>query len=415
MRETGQEDAGSSTLTSADRARQWIQQLSAIPARFAGTASEHAAAERIGEWLRELGAREVELVPVEAPPKAGAVLALHTGLAALALMVGGLLGSIVALLAAVSFHRETRRYRQLLSRLIGSTRSVNVIGRFGTRAPKRRVVLTAHIDTTQAGWLFSRELADLFAWLSAALRRDSGSPPGPLSMPEVLVYGAAVLAIAGWMGARGFLFGSLWGVVLALLIVAAVSTLQWAMAPATPGANDNASAVAAMLLCAERLRQHLPADVELWAAGTGAEEVGCCGMRHLVDSHPEWDREATFFVNFECVGGGALHWVRTEGTLGKSGYPPMLIELARRVAASGRFGEVTPADLMAGTDGHVPANRGYPVVSLITLQSNGVPLNYHRLEDTADAIDHETVVRAADFGAATAAAALAGHAGPIDG
>jgi Zn-dependent M28 family amino/carboxypeptidase len=168
-----------------------------------------------------------------------------------------------------------------------------------------------------------------------------------------------------------------------------------------------------MLTCAERLLRQLPEDVELQLVGTGAEEVGCCGMRGFVARHSDWSLESTYFVNFECVGGGLLHFICSEGVLRKVHFPPMLLELARRVAASGAFAEVTPTHLLASTDGHVPAERGYPSLSLISLDSNGVPLNYHRIEDTADGIDPGTVVRAADFGAAVAMAALRAEAGPI--
>ena len=111
-------------------------------------------------------------------------------------------------------------------------------------------------------------------------------------------------------------------------------------------------------------------------------------------------------VHAACVGGVALHYMRSEGLLAKGYFPPELNELARRVASGGRFGEVTPTDLLAATDGHVPAARGYPTLSLISLEANGVPRNYHRIEDTVDAIDTAMVVRAADFGAAVADAAL---------
>ena len=91
----------------------------------------------------------------------------------------------------------------------------------------------------------------------------------------------------------------------------------------------------------------------------------------------------------------------------------MLLEVARRVAASGAFGEVTPTDLLASTDGHVPAERGYPSLSLISLDTNGVPLNYHRTDDTVDGIDTAMVVRAADFAAEVVMAVLRAEAGPI--
>jgi hypothetical protein len=168
-----------------------------------------------------------------------------------------------------------------------------------------------------------------------------------------------------------------------------------------------------MLTCGERLARDLPADVELWMVGTGAEEVGCIGIEGFVDGHRDWPRDQTYFVNFECVGGGSLHYIRSEGLLHKQSFPPMMVDLARRVAASGAFGAVTPTDLLANTDGHVPAHHDYPSLSMISLEANGVPRNYHRLEDTVDGIDTATVVRAADFAAAVAAAALGGEGGPI--
>ena len=54
---------------------------------------------------------------------------------------------------------------------------------------------------------------------------------------------------------------------------------------------------------------------------------------------------------------------------------------------------------------------GYPALSLISLEANGVPRNYHRVEDTVEALDMTMVVRAADFGAAVAMTALGGSAG----
>jgi len=395
------------------RAREWIRVLSGIPERFAGTAGERAAAERTAEWMRGLGARDVSIAPTPGAPKAGFALALHGGLAVLGCLWGGFPGVILTILAAWSFRREYLGHRPLLTKLLPAPDSVNVIGRFGAEAPARRVVLTAHIDAAQAGWLFSRQVAERFAGVSRSVRRGDGPPPGPLAIPNALLIGAALVALASWLGAHGFLLDLLKVAVLVPLLGTVGLSLQWAMAPATPGANDNASAVAAMLTCAERLLEQLPEDVELQLVGTGAEEVGCCGMRGFVDRHGEWSPESTYFVNFECVGGGLLHFIHSEGVLGKVYFPPMLLELARRVAASGAFGEVTPTELLASTDGHVPAERGYPSLSLISLDPNGVPSNYHRLEDTVDGIDTAMVVRAADFAAAVSMAALRAEAGPI--
>lgn len=395
------------------RAFHWVRMLAELPGRFAGSPAEREAADRIESWIRDLGVADVTRQAVPSRPRAGLVLALHLGLAALACLVGGAFGVLLAGLAAVSIRAELRRGAVLLSRLLPCAESLNVIGRAGARQPGQRVVLSAHIDAAQAGWLFTRPVADFFA--RRAGRRPAHAPPapGPNALPEAAVLVAAGVLFAGWLGAEGLLIGGA-RLLLGLGLAAGCAvTLQWALAPASPGANDNASAVAAMLTCAEQLLSQLPDDVELWIVGTGAEEVGCRGMHAFVSAHAQWPTDASYFVNFECVGGGSLHWVRSEGTLAKSGYPPTLVELARRVAASGVFGEVTPVDLIAGTDGHVPAERGFPSLSLISLEENGVPRHYHRSEDVAEAVDLPTLIRAADFGAAVGRAALRGEAGPI--
>lgn len=408
---TGQEE-GSAASSRAQRALAWIESLASLPDRGAGTPGEREAAERVADWLRDLGLADTRLIRFPARPHPGVVLAAHGGLAAVALVWGGFLGAVLACLAAASWGRQHRGQATLLGAALPVPDSVNVQARTGAKASCCRVVLSAHIDATRAGLIFSRELADWFARTSRMRAGRSGVNRGPSDLPRMILLAAAVLAVGDWMGAEGLVFGLLGAVVLVLAAVVGLAGLQWANAQPTPGANDNASAVAAMLLCAERLLPDLPDHVELWVVGTGAEEVGLCGMRALLDAHPEWTPDDTWFVNFECVGGGALHWIRSEGTGSKAAYPPTFLELARRLALAGQHGQVTGTDLLAGTDGRIPAERGFPTLSLISLEANGVPRNYHLREDRPEGVDLDTVVRAADFGAAAAAAALRGEAGP---
>lgn len=391
------------------RAFHWVRLLAELPSRFAGSAHEREAAGRIADWMRELGLEEVSLAPVPSRPRSGYALALHLGLGAFGGAAGGVGGFALAALAALSFHREQRRGRALLSRVLPAPESVNVLARAGPAKPRRRIVLTAHIDSAQAGRIFARPLADLFA----RARPDAAPPAGPNVLPERMLRLAALVAFVSALGAEGWALSAAQLAVAVPLIFGALAGFEWGAAAPSPGANDNASAVAAMLTAAEQILAQLPDDTELWVVGTGAEEVGCCGMRALLEAHPEWASDRTWFVNFECVGGGALHWVRSEGTLEKTVYPPMLPELARRLASSGAFGDVTPVDLMAGTDGSVPAGRQLHALSLISLESNGVPRNYHRIEDVPESLDMETVIQAADFGAAVVTAALRGEADPL--
>ncbi len=408
--------SASTTAPTHDRERrayEWIGALVELPERFAGTWSERQAAERIATWMRELGIQDVSIGPTPGGPRGGLVLAIHAGVAALGCWWGGFVGVLLAALAAWSFRKAFQTGSAPLASVFSAPESLNVVGRVGAERPAHRVVLSAHIDAAQAGWIFSPTPSDRFARFNRRFRRDDGQPQSAHAVNHAMVLVAVVLALGAWLGAHGWLFGLARALAVIGLLIACGSGLQWAASRATPGANDNASAVAAMLICAERLLAELPAEVELWLVGTGAEEVGCKGMHGFVDRHLDWPMESTYFVNFECVGGGALHYIRSEGLLGKLSYPPLLNELARRVAAGGGCGEVTPTDLLAATDGHVPAARGYATLSLISLEANGVPRNYHRPDDTVERIDCSTVVRAADFGAAVALAALRGEAGPI--
>lgn len=388
------------------RVREWIAELSRMPARFAGSTSEHAAAEKVAAWMRQLGVEDIHMEAVVSRPRTGWTLALHAAVAAFGLWWGGLSGAIIAALAAWSFQREFSGGPPVLSSALPSPPSLNVIGRKGAENASRHVILSAHIDTAQAGWLFSPGLADLFSRGARGRQGRQKPPPGPLALPRAFVLGAAALALVGWLGAHGFVFGIAKVVAFAGLFLTIGVTFQWASSPATPGANDNASAVASMLTCAESLLAAGLDDVAVWLVGTGAEEVGCRGMHGFVERRQDWSPDSTYFLNFECTGGGSLHFIRSEGVLGKFGYPPSLLELAQREARSGAHGEVTPTDLLAATDGHVPAHYGYPTLSLISLESNGVPRNYHRPEDTVEEIDLDMVVRAADFGAAVVLKAL---------
>jgi Peptidase family M28 len=395
------------------RAFHWVRLLVELPGRIAGSALEREAAERVSGFLGEIGFEDVARVSVPSRPHLGRALALHLGLAALGCWIGGALGVLLSGGALLSFEREQRRGARGLSSALGAPASMNAVARAGPAQPRRRVVLTAHIDVATTGRIFRPDFASRFArWLGPRVARGAG---GPFGVPERLLVAAALVAAASALGAAGWLLFAARVAVGGLLVVGVVALLEWSIAAPSPGANDNASGVAAMLTCAEQLLARLPPDVELVAAGTGAEEVGCCGMRALLDAHPEWEPERTAFVNFESVGGGALHWVRSEGTLARHVHAPTLTELARRLARGGSFAEITAVDLMACTDASLAAERNLHCLCLVSLEADGVPRNYHRVEDQPEALDMAGVVRAADFADEVIAAWLRGEAAPLGG
>jgi hypothetical protein len=406
-----QPDAPEKSLERQIRAFHQVRLLAEIDERIAGSPGEREAAVRVEAWMREIGFDEVAPAAVASRARPGAVLALHCGVAALGCVVGGVPGFALAALAALSLRREQDVESRGLSRLLPAPDSILVSARAGALRPRRRVILSASLDAPQAGRLFASPLA------ARVLGRSSEAPitaPAGLAAWLVRALGAAALATAASaLGADGV---PLRGVLLGLaagLGLAALAGVEWARASASPGANANASAIAAMLTCGEQLLAQLRDDEELWLVAAGANEPGACGLRSFLDAGGADFAAGALFVHFDRVGGSLLRRVRAEVGLQRLVHPPRLAELARRVAESGAFGDVAPVDWVGRTGAAVAAARDLHVLVLVSLDEDGRPRCEARSSDLPEALDLGTVVRAADFAAAVVVASLRGESDPL--
>ena len=390
------------------RAFHWIRLLAELSGRFAGTDQEGEAARRVESWLRELGFDEIEFSSVPSRPRPGWVWAVHFLLAAAGCVLGGAVGLVLVGAAALSFRREAAGGGPVLSRVFPARDSQYVVARVGSTRPRRRVVLTAPLDAAPVSGLFAGRIAER----SAAARAGDRPPRGLAAPPMLLLDFALVVAAASALGAETVVALGAQAIVGAVLALAALASLRWASASASAGAND-ASGVAALLTAAEQLAAQLPPDVELWCAAVGAEHTGSRGMHALLEAHPEWRADNVAFVNFAWVGAGALHYLCSEGELERVHYPTSLLELARRIAASGSYGAILPADVAFDTAGRLAARTSPHVLSLVALEPNGLPSGFRARSDDPAPLDTELVVRAADFGCCVVSAFLRGDAEPL--
>jgi Peptidase family M28 len=404
------------------RAFHWTRLLSELSGRFAGTDQEGEAARRVESWLRELGFDEIEFSSVPSRPRPGWVWATHFLLAAAGCVLGGAIGLVLVGVAALSFRREAAGGGPVLSRVFPARDSQYVVARVGSVHPRRRVVLTAPLDAAPASALFAGRVAAFGASPRAGAsraqraegeRRPAGLPPRGLAAPPMLLLDLAlVVAAASALGAESLLALGARTVAAAVLALGALASLRWASARASAGAND-ASGVAALLTAAEQLAAQLPPDVELWCAALGAEHTGSRGMHALLAAHPEWRADNVAFVNFAWVGAGTLHYLCSEGELERIHYPTSLLELARRIAASGSYGAVSAADVAFDTGGRLAAHCSPHVLSLVALEPNGLPSGFRTRSDEPAPLDTELIVRAADFGCCVVSAFLRGDAEPL--
>jgi hypothetical protein len=224
---------------------------------------------------------------------------------------------------------------------------------------------------------------------------------------------AGVVTAASTLGADGALVRAALGALALLLGAAAAAGLEWALAPASPGANASASAVAAMLTCAEQLLARLRDDEELWLVAAGAQEPGACGVRAFLEAQEADFTRGLAWIHFERVGGGALCRVRSEIGLERLVHPPQLTELARRVAESGAFGAIDAVDWIGATGAAPAAARELPVLALVSLDAQQLPRNDHLAADVVESVDAATLVRAADFAAAIVEALRRGESDPL--
>jgi Peptidase family M28/PDZ domain len=161
-----------------------------------------------------------------------------------------------------------------------------------------------------------------------------------------------------------------------------------------PGADDNASGAAGIMLLAHSLKKAYdaePADAPLRTilfAGFSAEESGLNGSRHYVDNPIYPIKDTVLMMNFDMIGrikNGRLSVTNSPGVKGfKEWYEPIYAKSPLTVVQSeGRGG--------GGSDHASFQAVGVPILFAIIADFHD---DYHTSRDTLDLIDRESAVDA---------------------
>jgi hypothetical protein len=169
-----------------------------------------------------------------------------------------------------------------------------------------------------------------------------------------------------------------------------------------PGADDNASGVAAMLAVARALRAGSPPRRTVLFAAFAAEEIGLLGSAELVKSPPAACpvERMQLMVNLDMVGRLRERRLYVDGADTARG----LRDLVKAAAAAP---SPLPLDLAFGGDGYGPSDhtsfhaRRLPVLYLFT----GAHADYHRPTDTVEKLNAEGLASVALLAARAARAA----------
>ena len=165
-----------------------------------------------------------------------------------------------------------------------------------------------------------------------------------------------------------------------------------------PGADDNASGVAALLGMAAHFVAHPPKHTILFAA-FDAEEQGCRGSEAFAKTPPLPFESLVLDVNMDMIGRSAPGRLFVAGTHQHPRFLPLLREAAARSAVALHAGHDRPIwmtglvdDWTTGSDHWPFAERGLPFLYFGVEDHEG----YHAPGDTFEAIDREFFTGAAE-------------------
>lgn len=310
-----------------------------------------------------------------------------TGLAGSTLVARGRrAGVLLSGLAVAGLIDEVQNGPRILRRLVRKRKStVNVVAVAGDKTAPETVVVLAHHDAPQTGFVFDQTWAKtLYERAPAFMERQKKQVPqwwlGIL--PAVLT---ALGAITG--SRRAARAGVVTGA------VAAATILDILRSPTVPGANDNLSGVAVLTGLAESLRDEPIDGVKVMLVSCGAEETFQDGIRAFLARHgARLDPSSTSFLNFDTVGSPHLVLMEGEGPIWMEDYcAPAFRDLIEDIARTEGIQLERGIRARASTDSVIPSRAGYPTATFVSLMPWRMPGNYHLITDVPENIDHSTI------------------------
>ena len=266
-----------------------------------------------------------------------------------------------------------------------------MVAEAGDPDAERTLIVLAHHDAAQTGFIFDpgfqEALIDRFP--GVVERLDTSLPLwwGVLAGP--------LLATAGGLTRRRGLARA--GALLSAASAATMADIQ--RSPTVPGANDNLTAVAVLVALAEALRDNPVEGVRVQLVSAGAEEVLQGGIYGYCERHLSgMDRDRTWVLNVETVGGPSLALVEGEGCVVMEDYfdrpwRDLVVRVADREGVPLRRG----MRARTSTDSVVPSRMGVPTATVIAIDRYKALSNYHRMTDVPENIRWPTVACAADL------------------
>ena len=361
-----------------------IQELASYE-RGSASPGERRAAERLAGELRDAGCRDVRVEEESAHGGYWWPLGLLNAASALAAMLGRVPAALVGGAASAAVYDDVSGGRLWFRRRTLPRRPTwNVLAELGDPDAPRTVVFIAHHDAAHSGLVFHPELPRIGMRLAPRLHEQANQ-----SIPIIfgVFLGPLLLALWGLFGRRSLRRA---GLFLAGGATAAMANIG--ASRVVPGANDNLSAVGAVVALAHELAERPPEGVRVLLLSTGSEEGFMEGMQGFGRRHfGELDRATTEFVCLECVGSPHLCVVEAEGMLRMRHYTESSREALARAGAEAGVELTRGLRTVAATDALIALRAGYRTCLLGGVDDTKFPSNYHWPSDVPDNLDWSSI------------------------
>jgi acetylornithine deacetylase/succinyl-diaminopimelate desuccinylase-like protein len=356
--------------------------------RGSASEGERRAADWLAGELSAAGCREVRVEEERAHGGYWWPLGLLNAASALAAFFGRLPAALVGGFTSAAVYDDVSGGRLWFRRRALPHRPTwNVVAELGDADAPRTVVFIAHHDAAHSGLVFHPALPRIGMKLAPKLHRRANQ-----SIPIIfgVFLGPVLLALWGLLGRRrlrrcGVFFAG--GAACAMANIGASQVV--------PGANDNLSAVGAVVALAHELAEGPPEGVRVVLLSTGSEEGFMEGMQAFGRRHfPALDRETTEFVCIECVGSPDLCVVEAEGMLRMRHYTESSREALARAGKEAGVELTRGLRTVAATDALIALRAGYPTCLLGGVDETKFPAHYHWPTDIPDNLDWSSIENA---------------------
>lgn len=360
-----------------------------IGPRGSTTPQEAQAAQYAYQTLEEVGLQTIK-EHFSSPTSAWRPYALASALALAAEVIflfGGQVGAVVASMAMLfvlgSVFFEMTFQDNVLRWLLPKGQGQNVSAKIpAARQPSQCVIISGHLDTHRTPRVFSStRWLRLFRWLV---------PVCIVALAlNTLVFIAGALSPWGGWRSLAFLLGILvWDM--------SVLTFEADYTPFSPGAVDNATGAGIVLSLATQLMNRPLDYTDVWALNSGCEEVGCYGAADWLQRHRQ-DLAAyskVYFLTLDGIGARGTQpcYIASHTFLTTARSDPDLLRLADAIAAQRpELGARKVSVWGAYTEGHIAAKAGLRILTLSTLDRDGLLPHWHQPSDVVANVDSAVV------------------------